>query len=278
MRQAVERFSSYEELARFNCTVEEREEYEPYIEQGLVVFAGVDYRAILARAESEADILLWDGGNNDFSFLRPDVGIVVVDALRPGQEVNYYPGETNFRQASILVINKIGGVPESTRQQLRMRIRELNPSAQVIEADLEISADAPQLIQGRHVLVVEDGPTLTHGGMDSGAGMIAAEHFGALEVVDPRPHAAGSIRAVYEQFPHLGPVVPALGYSPEQCRDLEQTINNSGADVVIDASPCGLERVLHLQLQAVRVRYTFHQVAGVPLLDLVCSSIEALQS
>lgn len=264
-RGSVERFSSDDDLDRFHCTVEEREEYEPYLEQGLVVFAGVDYRRILKAAEAESDVILWDGGNNDFAFVRPDLSLVVVDALRAGHEVSYYPGETSFRAADILVINKVTDARHEDLELIRSHIRAYNPSAQVVESELEITVEDPTLLADRRVLAVEDGPTLTHGGMAYGAATLAARRFGAAELVDPRRIAVGSIARVYEQYPHLGPVLPALGYSDEQCRELAETIHASGADVVVDGSPAGLDRVLRLKLPVVRVRYRFHQVAGPPL-------------
>ena len=272
-RQAVERFANHHDLDRFACTIEEREEYEPYIEQGLVVFAGVDYRAILTRAEAEAEIILWDGGNNDFSFLRPTVSIVVVDALRPGHEVGYYPGETNLRSADIVVINKVGNAEAEALSGIRERIQANNRTAEIVEADLEILVDRPEAISGKRVLVVEDGPTLTHGDMSFGAGTLAARRYGAREIIDPRPFAVGSIAEAYARFPHLGPVVPALGYSAHQCLELQQTIDRCGADVIVDASPCRLNRILDLRTSLVRVSYKFRQVSGTPLFESINSKI-----
>lgn len=268
-RQAVERLATLADLQRFSCTIEEREEYEPYLEQGLVVFAGVDYRRVLALAEEESDIILWDGGNNDFSFIRPDVGLVVVDALRPGHEVAWYPGETNLRMASILVINKVSHAAPASLSALRERVRQHNADADLVESDLEIVAESPDRIRGQRVLVVEDGPTLTHGDMSYGAGLLAARRYGAAEIVDPHPSAVGTLADAWRQYPHLRSVVPALGYSEAQCQDLAQTIDNSGADLVIDASPCRLDRLLNLKTPTVRIGYRFHQVAGPPLLERI---------
>lgn len=273
-RQAVERLATLDDLNRYDCTVEEREEYEPYIEQGVVVFAGVDYRMILALAETEADMILWDGGNNDFSFVRPDLNLVVVDALRPGHEVGYYPGETNLRLADIIVINKVANASPEALEGIQERVRRNNPRAQVIQADLEIVADRPEAIPGKRVLVVEDGPTLTHGDMAYGAGTLAAQRFGASELVDPRPFAVGTLAEAYVRFSHLGAVLPALGYSHEQCRELQQTIDNSKADIVIDASPCRLDRLLELKTPVVRVSYQFRQTAGPDLLSLVMQRLK----
>jgi predicted GTPase len=274
-RQAVERLTNFEDLQRFECTVEEREEYEPYLEAGLTVFAGVDYAQILARAEAEADILLWDGGNNDFSFLCPTVSICVVDALRPGHETTYYPGETNLRMADVIVINKVGQADARDLAAIRNRIATFRSEAIVIESDLEVAASDPALIGGKRVLVVEDGPTLTHGGMSYGAGTIAARRFGARELVDPRATAVGSIADAYQQYPHLHNVLPALGYSDQQRRELAETIEASGAEVVVDASPCRLDRLLNLSLPMVRVRYRFAQLSGPPLVENVLSLLDA---
>jgi len=274
-RQTVERLATIEDLQRFECTVEEREEYEPYLEAGLVVFAGVDYPQILSRAEVEADVLLWDGGNNDFSFLKPTVNICVVDALRPGHETTYYPGETNFRMANIVVINKIRQAKANAYAAIRFRIADVRPEAIVISSDLEVAVDDASLIAGQRVLVVEDGPTLTHGGMSYGAGTIAARIYGARELVDPRPAAVGTIAEVYEQFPHLENVLPALGYSDQQRQELAQTIERSGAEVVVDASPCRLDRLLKLSLPMVRVCYHFAQLSGEPLVASVLSQLDA---
>lgn len=273
-RQAVERFASYDDLQRFECTIEEREEYEPYLDAGLTVFAGVDYAQILARAEAEADLLLWDGGNNDFSFLRPTVNICIVDALRPGHVMTYYPGETNLRSADVVVINKVRQASDEVLVALRGRIAELNPRAKVVESDLAVTVEDPALILGKRVLVVEDGPTLTHGGMSYGAGTIAAKLFGARELVDPRPGAVGTIAEAFQKFPHLHNVLPALGYSEQQRQELAQTIAASGAEVVVDASPCRLDRLVPLPVPMVRVRYRFEQLRGEPLLELILSRIK----
>lgn len=277
-RQAVQCLRSYDDLQQHECTIEEREEYEPYLELGLTVFAGVNYRAVLQQAESEANLILWDGGNNDFSFIRPDVHIVVVDALRPGHEVSYYPGETNLRQADIVIINKVGHAAPAALSALRDRIRQYNPAAPVIEADLEITADNPDAITGRRVVIVEDGPTLTHGEMTYGAGTLAAQRFHAGEIVDPHPAAVGSLAEAYRQYPQLRSVVPALGYSAAQCQDLAQTIDGCQADLVLDASPCRLDRLLTLRTPLVRIRYQFREVAGPPLLELVLQRLRSVSA
>jgi predicted GTPase len=268
-RQAVERFATLEDLDRYECTVEEREEYEPYVAAGQVIFAGVDYRRILAAAEPESDVILWDGGNNDYAFVRPGLSIVVADALRAGHEVAYYPGETNFRAADVVVINKVSQADAADVKRIRASLAQLNPRAQVVESDLEILVDSPELIAGRRVLVVEDGPTVTHGGMGYGAGLLAARRYGAGEIIDPRPAAVGTIAEAFEKYPHLESVLPALGYSSQQRGELAATIDASGADVVIDASPASLQVVLDVHLPIVRVRYRFRQTSGPPLADLV---------
>jgi predicted GTPase len=268
LQEAVQRFACESDLDRAGCTIEEREEYEPYVEAGLVVFAGVDYRRILAAAEREAEAILWDGGNNDYPFLRPDLSIVVADALRPGHEVAFYPGETNLRRADVVVVSKVSGAAPGAVATIRRHVAELAPRAVVVEADLAVSVDRPEAIEGRRVLVVEDGPTVTHGGMSSGAGVVAARAAGARELVDPRPFAVGTIAGAFARYPHIGPVLPALGYSADQRRDLAETIARCGADVVLNASPARLERLLELRLPVARASYRFVQLSGPSLLDL----------
>ncbi len=274
-RQAVERFATEEDLDRYHCTVEEREEYEPYVEQGLTIFAGVNYQQILRSAEQESDVILWDGGNNDYPFVRAGLSIVVADALRAGHEISYYPGETNLRRADIVVINKVAQADDRELSELRQRISQTNPRATIVTADLEIEVADPDPIQGRRVLVVEDGPTVTHGGMAYGAGWLAAQRFGAAEIIDPRPAAVGTIAKSFADHPHLENVLPALGYSPQQCRELRETIEKSGAEVVIDASPAHLDRVIQLSIPIVRVRYRFEQKSGKPLTDTVAEFVKA---
>ncbi|HEU4385727.1 MAG TPA: hypothetical protein VFR85_19735 [Anaeromyxobacteraceae bacterium] len=268
-RQAVQRFASEADLARAECTLEEREEYQPYLESGLTVFAGVDTRAILAAAEQEAEVVLWDGGNNDLPFLRPDLRIVVADALRPGHEIRYHPGEANLRSADVVVVNKVSEAAPGAVAEVRRHAAELCPAATVIEGDLAISVDRPEAVAGRRVVAVEDGPTVTHGGMAFGAATVAARRCRAREIVDPRPAAVGSIAEAFRAFPHLGPVLPALGYSEAQRRDLAETIARCGAEVVVDGSPARLDRALALRAPVVRVRYAFEQRSGPPLPGLV---------
>jgi predicted GTPase len=269
LRQVVQRFSKLDDLDRARCSIEEREEYTPYLDLGVPVFAGVDYRQVLACAETEADVLLWDGGNNDYPFLHPDLSIVVADALRPHHECRYHPGESNFRAADLVVVNKVGTARRADVAVIREHAAQLNPRAALIEADLEIQVDDPAAIRGRRVLVVEDGPTLTHGGMGYGAGLLTARKHAACEVIDPRPFAAGSLKDVFCSYPHIDLVLPACGYSPSQVLELQDTIQRAHPDIVVDASPAGLAHVLHIDAPVVRVRYGFRQVSGAPLGELV---------
>ncbi|MBI5067401.1 MAG: tetraacyldisaccharide 4'-kinase [Deltaproteobacteria bacterium] len=267
-RQAVQRFAHEADLAAAECTIEEREEYEPYVEAGLVIFAGVDYRAVLAAAEREADVVLWDGGNNDYPFIRPDLSLVVADALRPGHEASYYPGETNVRMADVLVINKVGQAPPGAVEAVRRSLGLLAPQALLVEADLAIEVEQPGALRGKRVLAVEDGPTVTHGGMAFGAATVAARTHGA-EAVDPRPFAVGTIAEAYARYPHMGAVLPALGYSEAQRQELRETIARAGVDLVLDGSPARLDRFLSLAVPVVRVRYRFEQRSGPPILGRV---------
>lgn len=272
-RQAVQRFARHADLDRFECTIEEREEYEPYLDMGLPVFAGVDYRRILELAEAEAEVIVWDGGNNDYAFVRPTLSIVLADALRPGHELDYYPGEANLRAADVVIINKVGAASADALARVRRNVAALAPGAPVIEGDLAVRTDRPEAMAGRRVLVVEDGPTLTHGGMATGAGWVAARSGGAEAIVDPRPFAVGSIAETLRENSHIGPVLPAMGYSEAQRQELAQTIRASGAEVVVDASPASLQRVVRLDLPIVRVRYHFVQRSGPPLLGIVDASL-----
>lgn len=266
--QRCQRFVSEEDLDRHNCTIEEREEYQPYVELGQPIFAGVDYRTILREAEREADVILWDGGNNDFPFIKPDLLLTVADALRPGHELSFYPGETNLRMADVVVINKVTQAKTADIALIREHIQQVNPRAEIIDSNLEIAVNDPKLIANRRALVVEDGPTVTHGGMSTGAGCVAARQFHTAGLVDPHDFACGSIAEALSKYPHIGSVLPALGYSPEQVRELNETINASGAEIVIDASPAGLSHVLQTSIPIVRVRYEFQQVSGKPLTEV----------
>ena len=265
--QAVQRFAALEDLERFRCTIEEREEYEPLSEAGLIVRAGVDYGAILRGAEAESDVIVWDGGNNDFSFYVPDLCIVVADPHRPGDEWRYHPGEANLRMADVVVINKVDSAKPERVEAVKASVAELNPHAEIVLANSRIETDEPERIAGKRVLVVEDGPTLTHGSMAYGAGVIAAERLGAAELVDPTPHAVGSIAQTLAKWPHLTRLLPAMGYSEAQMRDLEATINRTPADLVVIGTPIDLRRFLHIGRPAVRVRYELEELT--PRLDAI---------
>ena len=273
-KQIVQRFASYEDLDKHECTIEEREEYEPYIDRGMVVYAGVDYEKILREAEKEADIILWDGGNNDFPFYEPDLWIVVTDPHRPGHELKYHPGETNFRAADVIIINKIDTANRDDIQKVRESIEKVNPNAIVIDGASPLYVDKPELIKGKRVLVVEDGPTLTHGGMKYGAGYIAAKKYGAKEIIDPRPYAVGSIVDTYKKYSHLDVILPAMGYGEKQIRELEETINRADADVVIMGTPIDLRRVMKLNKPAVRVRYELEEIGEPKLRDVLKEFVE----
>jgi predicted GTPase len=254
-KQAVQRFASAEDLVTHRCTVEEREEYEPHIERGRVVYAGVDYAEVLRLAESEADVILWDGGNNDTPFIKPDLEIVVVDPHRPGHELTYYPGRTNFLTADVIVVNKVDSATADGLARVEANIEEYNPGATVIKADSLLTCDKPGAVSGKRVVVIEDGPTLTHGGMSYGAGTVAAKRLGAAEIVDPRPWAVGSIAAVYEQYPETGRLLPAMGYGEGQLADLEETITRIPCDTVIVATPVDLERLISISQPTARITY-----------------------
>jgi predicted GTPase len=267
-KQAVQRFASYQDLDDHNCTIEEREEYEPYIDKGLVVYAGVDYEAITRQAEKEADIIIWDGGNNDMPFLKSDLEITVLDPLRAGHERSYFPGETNFLTADVLVINKYQQASAEQLNTLLDNIKKFNPDAKVIKGDSKILVDDPKKVKGKKVLVVEDGPTLTHGGMSFGAGMVAADEFDAQEIVDPRPYAVGSIKDAYTKYPNLGKLIPALGYYDDQLVDLEKSIAATPCDLVLIGSPIDIRRVINLDKPAMRVYYELEEM-GEPTLKSV---------
>ncbi len=256
-KQVVQRFSTYEDFEKHNCTIEEREEYEPMVNMGAVIYAGVDYEKILRQAEKEADVIVWDGGNNDTPFFMPDVHIVVFDPHRAGHETSYHPGETNMLLADVAIINKVdSAVPEDV-EKVRKTIEANNPRAQIVLADSEVTAENSDQIKGKRVLVIEDGPTLTHGEMDYGAGVIAARRFGASKLVDPRPYLAGTLRQVFQTYPGIGALLPAMGYSPQQIRDLEATINNTECDLVLVATPVDLLQLLSVNKPTLRIRYEY---------------------
>ncbi len=268
-RQVVQRFATYADLDRYETTIEEREEYEPHIDRGVVVYAGVDYEAILHQAEQEADVILWDGGNNDFPFYNPDLLIVVADPHRPGHELTYHPGETNLRMADVVIINKVDTSDYANILRVREDVQSVNPHAIVIEAASPIFVDRPQEIRGKRVLVIEDGPTLTHGSMAYGAGVVAAQRYGATEIVDPRPFAVGSIKATYDKYPGTGKLLPAMGYGKEQIDELAQTIDRSGVDLVLSATPIDLSRVMRVSLPVLRVRYELQVIGEPTLADII---------
>ena len=269
VKQACQRFATYEDMNRHKCTIEEREEYEPHIDRGVIVYAGVDYEQILRAAEQEADVILWDGGNNDMSFYRPDLNIVVVDPHRPGHEVSYHPGEASLRMADVVVVNKVDTADMANIMTVRNNVARVNPGAIVIEAASPIFVEAPDAIRGKRVLVIEDGPTLTHGEMAYGAGTVAARRLGAAELVDPRPYAVGSIIATFQKYPNTGALLPAMGYGDKQVRELEETINNTPCDMVIVATPIDLRRVLTIKHPSQRVRYELQEIGQPTLKDIV---------
>jgi len=267
--QACQRFTSKEDMEKHQCTIEEMEEYEPHIERDTIVYAGVDYEKILRSAERDGDIILWDGGNNDTSFYRSDLEITVLDPHRAGHELLYYPGEVNFRTADVLLINKVDSADAFEVKGLRERCREYNPGAQVIEAACEVTTANPEMLHGKRVLVIEDGPTLTHGGMAYGAGIICARNSQVKEIVDPRPYAVGSIRKTFEKYQHLHDLLPAMGYSTTQRRELEQTIEQVPCDVVIVATPIDLLRIIRIRKPSVRIAYEVKELAHPDLGDVL---------
>jgi predicted GTPase len=268
VKQKVQRFADYSDLDKHECTIEEREEYEPHLDNGVIVYAGVDYEAILREAEKEVDIVLWDGGNNDFSFYVSDLLIVVADPHRAGHELRYYPGETNVRLADVFVINKVDTANPEDVITVRDNLYSLNPDATVIEGASPLFVDDPDVIRGKRVLVVEDGPTLTHGEMAYGAGYVAARRFGAGEIVDPRLYAVDSIQATYEKYPDTGTILPAMGYGDAMMRDLEETINKADVDLVVSGTPIDLTRIIKINKPIQRVRYELQEI-GEPTLESI---------
>lgn len=266
VKQKVQRFATYADLDKHECTIEEREEYEPHLDNGVIVYAGVDYEAILRQAEQEVDIVLWDGGNNDFSFYKPDLSIVVADPHRAGNEKSYHPGETNVRSADVFVINKVDTADPEKVIAVRNTLHELNPKAVIIEGASPLFVDNADAIRGKRVLVIEDGPTLTHGEMAYGAGWVAARRFGAAEIVDPRPFAVKSIHDTYVKYPKIGPILPAMGYGDKMVKDLEATINKADVDLVISATPIDLTRIIKVNKPMQRVRYELQEI-GLPTLE-----------
>ena len=263
VKQKVQRFATYADLKNHKCTIEEIEEYEPHVARGGVIYSGVDYEAILREAEKEADVILWDGGNNDFSFYQADVTFTVVDPHRPGHELTYYPGNTSLRMADCAIINKIGTANAADIQTVINNIKTVNPNATIIEAASPVTADKPNVIRGKKVLVVEDGPTLTHGEMKYGAGTIAAQKLGAKEIVDPRPYTVKSITATYQKYPNIGVLLPAMGYGTAQMKDLEKTINNTKCDSVVIGTPIDLSRYIKINKPYTRIKYDLQEIGDI---------------
>jgi predicted GTPase len=275
--QEVQRFAEYGDLDKHDCTIEEREEYEPHLKRGNVVYAGVDYEKILRQAESESDFVLWDGGNNDFPFYVPDLHITVVDPHRPGHELVYYPGEVNLLMADVLVINKMGTAEKEGIEEVKANIAKYNPKATVVEADSPLTVSEPDAIKGKKVLVVEDGPTLTHGGMKYGAGFVAARQFGAAEIIDPRPYLIGSLKETFEEYPEIGTLLPAMGYGDEQVHDLQATINNTPCDVVVSGTPINLTRLVNVNKPVIRVQYELETRSKPDLEDILKEKFAGLK-
>ncbi|MHA1595673.1 MAG: cyclic 2,3-diphosphoglycerate synthase [Candidatus Baldrarchaeia archaeon] len=277
VKQKCQRFETLEDLDRYNCTIEEREEFEPLIERGLVVYAGVDYEEILKSIEREKpDVIVWDGGNNDFPFFKPDLMIVVADPHRPGQELSSYPGESNVRMADVVIINKVDSARPEDVETVKRNVKTLAPDAAIIEAASPVFVDDPDLIKGKRVAVVEDGPTVTHGHLGYAAGYVAAKKYNAAEIVDPRPYAVRTIKEAYEKYPHLREVVPSLGYSPEQIKDLEETLNNIPCDTIVAGTPIDLKRIIKVDKPIVRVKYELKEVSKPSLEDVIERFLERI--
>jgi predicted GTPase len=269
VRQSVQRFATIKDLHEHECTVEEMEEYEPHLDMGTVIYAGVDYEAILRRAEKEADVIVWDGGNNDIAFYRPDLTICVVDPHRPGHEISYYPGETNVRLADVIVVNKVDSAKQKDVETVVRNVTAINGHAVVVKAASPITVDDPAVIRGRRVLVIEDGPTLTHGEMKYGAGVLAAKKYRAKKIVDPRPYAVRSIAETFAKYPDTGPLLPAMGYGEKQIKDLERTINRVPCDAVVIGTPIDLRRILRIKKPSTRVQYSLDELTKPDLTDIL---------
>jgi predicted GTPase len=268
-KQKTQRYASLEDLSRHKCTVEEMEEYEPHIVQGTIIYAGVDYGEILRRAEKEADVIVWDGGNNDMAFYKPDLTITVVDPHRPGHEMTYYPGQTNVRLADVIIVNKVDSAQEENVERVIQNVRSINAHAVIMRAASPITVEDPSILKGKKVLVVEDGPTLTHGEMTFGAGVLAAKQFGAKEIIDPRPYAVKSIAETYAKYPATGALLPAMGYGEQQMKDLETTINHVPCDAVVIGTPIDLRRIIHIKKPSVRVQYSLEELTKPDLEDVL---------
>ncbi|MBP1620237.1 MAG: hypothetical protein H6Q02_1004 [Acidobacteria bacterium] len=273
-RQACQRFAKYEDLDLHDCTIEEREEYEPHIDNGFIVYAGVDYEQILREAEKEADVILWDGGNNDTPFYKPDLFVTLLDPHRAGHELSYYPGMTNFLMADLLLVNKVQTADPVKVEEIVERCRQYNPRARVIRCASKITVDKPELIAGKRALVVEDGPTLTHGGMTYGAGWFAAKNAGAAEIVDPRPYAVGTIAATYKKYPNAANILPAMGYSDQQFADLEASINATPCDVVVEGTPIDLTRILKVDKPIAEVTYELEELEPGVIEEMVRAAVK----
>lgn len=273
-KQINQRYGKIQDLDKYNCTIEEREEYEPHIRRGNVIYAGIDYELIIRDAEKEADIILWDGGNNDMPFYAPDLHITVADPHRPGHEISYYPGQNNLLMADVVVINKIDTAPQEGIAEVRANIAAYNPTAIVVDGASPITVDKPELIRGKKVLAIEDGPTLTHGEMTYGAGVVAAQKFGALELVDPRPYTVRSITQTFEKYPDIGILLPAMGYGSEQIKDLETTINKTKCDTVIIATPIDLSRLMKINKPTVRVGYNLQEIGSPNLTEILTDFVK----
>ncbi|MDI9510064.1 MAG: GTPase [Clostridiales bacterium] len=270
--QKVQRFATVEDLQKHKCTIEEMEEYEPHVERGNIIYAGVDYEAILRAAENDpdgCDVILWDGGNNDFSFYKEDLAVTIVDPHRPGHELSYYPGEVCLRVADVAVINKVDSASQDAIATVENNIKKINPNAKIIKAESKITVDNPDIIKGKRVLVVEDGPTLTHGEMKLGAGTVAAQRFGAGEIVDPRPYVVGKLKETFDIYPNIGVLLPAMGYGEQQLKDLEQTINNTECDAVIVGTPIDLTRIININKPYTRVHYELDEISSPNLTEII---------
>ncbi|MEM2465756.1 MAG: cyclic 2,3-diphosphoglycerate synthase [Candidatus Bathyarchaeia archaeon] len=276
-KQVCQRFASHKDLDKYKCTIEEREEYEPHIDNGVVVYAGVDYEKILREAEREADVIVWDGGNNDIPFYKPDLHIVVADPHRAGHEITYHPGEANLRMADVVIINKVDTADPKNVGLVKENIKRVNPNAIILEASSPIIADKPELIKGKRALIIEDGPTLTHGDMPYGAATILAKQLGASELADPRPYAVGSIKETYEKYPHLGAVLPALGYREKQIEELNETIMRTPCDVVVIGTPVDLRRVIEIDKPTVRLKYELKVLGPVSLEQILEDFLRKVQ-
>ena len=273
VKAAIERFEKPEDFDKYELTIEEREEYEPYLSMGVVVYAGVDYNKILVEVEKEADVIHWDGGNNDWPFFKPDYMITVADAMRPGHEIGSFPGEVNLRLADVVIITKVSQAKPEDVEEVKRNTREANPKAKIALADMEVSVDKPELLEGKRAVVVEDSPTVTHGGLPYAAGYVAAKKYGA-EIIDPKPKAVGIIKKMYEEYPHMGPVVPSTGYAPDQLRDLEQTLNSIEADVVVLGTPADISKLIKLNKPVVRVSYELKILEGPSIKEMIDEFLE----